>query len=170
MATVPRPCVLCLAALLPFWAGAALAAEPLTLDTPAQAYVRKLPVEKPADPAKKNLAPSPSDSVMQPKRRGTKLLSETPETAQRIDEIVIYSYRDPADYITPEKAPLLQMRDQLDRVHRATPAERAHSLLCMLGLCGGIPTEVPLEDRKDTRLQRTTLELSLDQAGRGPLQ
>ncbi len=140
------------------------------LDTPAQAYVRKLPAEKRPDPVQKVITVSPTDSVMAPKRRGTKVLADAPETTQRIEEIRVYSYRDPADYITPEKSPLLQMRDQLDRVRRPTPADRMHTILCVVGFCGGTPEEISAEDRKDIRMRRTTLELGLDQAGGGPLQ
>lgn len=103
---------------------------------------------------------------MKPKRLGTALKEES----QRLDEIRVYSYRHPEDYITPQKSALLQMRDRLDRMHRSTPAETVQGALCLIGLCAYVPEEISAEARNDARMLRSSLQLEQSVGGRGPLQ
>ncbi len=137
-----------------------------TLDTPAQAYYRQAkPAFQPTETSlQQKLDLVPKESVTKPKS----LTARKPEAVQRLDEIRIYSYAQPEDYITPEKSPLLQMRDRLSSVHRTTPAEHVHNTLCMLGFCGGIPEEVSMEERREQRMRRNVMDSA--QSSGGPLQ
>ncbi|MBI3715597.1 MAG: hypothetical protein HY255_06355 [Betaproteobacteria bacterium] len=159
------PASLCLWAMLGA-AGGVCAEEtkPVVLETPAQTYYKKLPRDEAPTQAQRNLVVAADESVKQPKRRST----AQNEEPQRIEEFRIYSYRHPEDYVTPQKTPLLQMRDQLAGVHRSTPAEKVQGALCLIGLCGGIPPEISAEARNDARMVRSTLQLQAMGGSNGP--
>jgi len=137
---------------------------PVVLETAAQTYFKKLPRDAAPTQAQRNLAVAVDESVKEPKKRSV----AQKEAPQRIEEFRIYSYRDPEDYITPQKAPLLAMRDRLDGVHRSTPAEKVQGALCLIGLCGGVPPEISPEARNDARMVRSTVQLQAMGGSSGP--
>ena len=147
-------------------AGSLCAEEPapVVLETAAQTYYKKLPRDAAPTQAQRNIVVAADESVKEPKRRSTALKEEP----QRIEEFRIYSYQHPEDYITPQKTPLLQMRDQLSGVHRSTPAEKVQGALCLIGLCGGVPREISPEERSEARNVRSTLQLQSMGGSSGP--
>ncbi len=138
--------------------------SPIALDTPAQVYFKQI---KPAPVSAttnqlRNLTMPQLDTITKLK----KLSIANAGAVQRLDEIRVYSYVQPEDFMTPEKNPLMQMRDRLDRLRRPTPADQVHTALCMLGFCGGIPEEISAENRASDRARNA----AVDGTNAGPLQ
>lgn len=125
--------------------------EASTLLSPAARAIQKIPL---ATPAEKVLPVSKADAA--------KLKPHL-----TLDEIRIYGQREPEDFTRPKRAPMLVFRDRLDRERPETPAESTSRYLCYIGLCGGIPNEVGVEERMDIRTRQSTTQL---QAMRGTLQ
>jgi hypothetical protein len=82
------------------------------------------------------------------------------ETVTRLDEITVYGYMEPEDYIAPKKAPIMQFRDRLERDRPMTPWEKIKIPLCFIGLCGGIPREPSLDERIEARTSQSTTQLN----------
>lgn len=113
----------------------------------AAELVKKLPKE-----ALKEIRPfREPDNVAQPS--GTQLL----------DEIRIYGVREPEDLRRPEKTPLAKLQDSLGNGFRPTPARQLCGLAQYIGLCPtytveGLPPEGSIEERTETRSQRTIVQ------------
>jgi hypothetical protein len=122
----------------------AIAAATDPLDTPAQSAVKKLPGHL--------LRARPRQFSAADKVRV--------ETVTRLDEITVYGYVEPEDYAAPKKAPIMQLRDRLERDRPLTPWEKIRMPLCLIGLCGGVPREPGLEERIENRISQSTTQLN----------
>ena len=123
------------------------AADPL--DTPAQTAAKKLP--------KHLLNARPQRFSEADKTRV--------EAITRLDEIIVYGYVEPEDYVAPKKAPIMQLRDRLERDRPMTPWEKIRIPLCLVGLCSnygpdGIPREPSLDERSEARNNQSTTQLN----------
>jgi hypothetical protein len=119
------------------------------LDTPAQSATKKLP--------RHLLSAKP--------RRFSEAEKTRIETVTRLDEITVYGYVEPEDYVAPKKAPVMQLRDRLDRDRPMTPWEKIRLPLCLIGLCGmygpdGLPREPSLDERSEARINQSTTQLN----------
>ena len=119
------------------------------LDTPAQTTAKKLP----------------EDFVNVKPQRFSEADKTRVDTVTRLDEILVYGYVDPEDYVGQKKTPVMQFRERLERDRPMTPKEKAQLALCLIGLCGiygpdGIPREPSLAERSEARIHQSTTQLN----------
>ena len=120
-----------------------------SLDTPAQSAAKKLPRHL------LNATPPPFSSADKSRI----------DAITRLDEITVYGYVEPEDYVAPKKAAMVQFRNQLDRDRPMTPWEKLRLPLCLVGLCAnygpdGIPREPSLDERNEARINQSTAQLN----------
>ena len=119
------------------------------LDTPAQTAAKKLP----------------EDFVNVKPQRFSEADKTRVDTVTRLDEILVYGYVDPEDYVGQKKTPVMQFRDRLERDRPMTTKEKARLAICLIGLCGiygpdGIPREPSLAERSEARIHQSTTQLN----------
>ena len=122
-----------------------------TLDTPAQAAVRKLPKEF------INVAPTRRFSTRDDNEEAASM------AAIRLEEIRVYDQMDPEDYVRRRTA-LQQFQTRLEKDRPMTPKEKTQLAMCFIGLCAiygpdGIPREPSLAERSEARTNQSTAQL-----------
>ena len=151
----------CALLILSWSASAQINALPPLRDVPAMASPAD-PLDTPAQTAAKKL---PEDFVNVKPQRFSEADKTRVDTVTRLDEILVYGYVDPEDYVGEKKTPVMQFRERLERDRPMTPKEKARLALCLIGLCGiygpdGIPREPSLAERSEARIHQSTTQLN----------
>lgn len=151
----------CALLVLSWPAGAQTGASGPSLDTPA-----KVPAGDPLDTPAKTAAKRLPKHLLNAKPQRFSAADKTRvEAVTRLDEITVYGYVEPEDYVAPKKASIVQLRDRLERDRPMTPWEKIRIPLCLVGLCGnygpdGIPREPGLDERSEARTNQSTTQLN----------
>ena len=121
-----------------------------SLDTQAQAAVRKLPKEVVNAPP--------------PRRFATRDVRNDEISPAQMEEIRVYGQVDPEDYARRNTS-MQQFHNRLEGDRPSTPKEKTKMLLCFIGLCAnygpdGLPREPSLDERSEARANLTTTQLN----------
>jgi hypothetical protein len=151
----------CALMVLSWPAGAQTGASGSSSDTPSKVQASD-PLDTPAQTAAKKL---PKQLLSTKPQRFSEADKARVETVTRLDEIIVYGYVEPEDYVAPKKAPIMQLRDRLERDRPMTPWEKIRIPLCLVGLCSnygpdGIPREPGLDERSEARTNQSTTQLN----------
>ena len=152
---------ICALLALPWPVAAQSTTPPQLPDTPQQAESGKS-LETPAQAAAKKL---PRHLLNATPQRFSAADKSRIDAITRLDEITVYGYIEPEDYVAPKKAAMMQFRDQLERDRPMTPWEKIRLPLCLVGLCAnygpdGIPREPSLDERNKARINQSTTQLN----------